>query len=477
MTVAAQTHAFTVSELNRQVRSLLESSFMLIQVQGEISNFVRPSSGHWYFTLKDERAQVRCAMFRNRSQFLKYRPKDGDQVVVRARVSLYEGRGEYQLICEYMEESGIGRLQQAFEELKRRLLAQGLFAAEHKQPLPPHPRHLGVVTSPTGAAIHDILSVLRRRFPGLPVTLYPTAVQGDEAAPGIVRALEQAQRHAACDVLIVGRGGGSLEDLWPFNDERVARAIYNCRIPVVSAVGHETDVSISDFVADVRAPTPSAAAELLSPDSQALQQRLDQARRRLLQRLQQHIGQGRERIRSLQSRLRHPGDRLRERSQRLDELELRLRRATQRLLQDRRSRLDRQQARLVQIRPERQLQQQRERIRNLHQQLGRQMQHLLHDKRLRSAALAGQLNAVSPLATLERGYAIVQDPAGRVIDDVAQVSCGELIETRLARGRLRSTVTETLPPRKPPDARPAPRPCFVVACAFSHKQRDLRCLK
>jgi len=443
MTVAAQTHAFTVSELNRQVRSLLESSFMLVQVQGELSNFVRPSSGHWYFTLKDERAQVRCAMFRNRNQFLNYRPKDGDQVVVRAKVSLYEGRGEFQLICEFMEESGVGRLQQAFEELKLRLQREGLFATEHKQPLPAHPRHLGVITSPSGAAIHDILSVLRRRFPGLPVTLYPTAVQGDEAAPGIVRALEQAQRHGECDVLIVGRGGGSLEDLWPFNDERVARAIHACRIPVVSAVGHETDVAISDFVADMRAPTPSAAAELLSPDTRALQQRLDQVRRRLQERLRLQIGQGRERVRSLQSRLRHPGDRLRERSQRLDELELRLRQATLRLLQERHTRLDRQQSRLRQIRPERQLQRQRQQLVGLRQQLERQMRHLLHDKRLRGAALAGQLNAVSPLATLERGYAIVQDSQGRVIEDASQVSVGDIIDTRLARGQLRSQVTET----------------------------------
>ncbi|GGO88904.1 exodeoxyribonuclease 7 large subunit [Marinobacterium nitratireducens] len=443
MTIAAQAHAFTVSELNRQVKSLLESSFMLIQVQGEISNFVRPSSGHWYFTLKDERAQVRCAMFRNRNQFLKYRPKDGDQVVLRARVSLYEGRGEFQLIGEFMEESGTGRLQQAFEELKFRLQREGLFAPEHKQPLPAHPRHLGVVTSPSGAAIHDILSVLRRRFPGLPVTLYPTAVQGDEAAPGIVRALHLAQRHAECDVLIVGRGGGSLEDLWPFNDERVARAIHASRIPVVSAVGHETDVSIADFVADVRAPTPSAAAELLSPDVRALQQRLDQARQRLQDRLRLQIGQGRERVLALQSRLRHPGDRLRERSQRLDELELRLRQATLRLLRERRERLARQQARLRQIRPERQLLRQRQQLDGLRQQLERQMRHLLHDKRLRSAALAGQLNAVSPLATLERGYAIVQDTQGRVIEDASQVAAGDIIETRLARGSLRSQVTET----------------------------------
>jgi exodeoxyribonuclease VII large subunit len=446
MTLKAQTHALSVSDLNRQVRSLLESSFMMVQVQGEISNFVRPSSGHWYFTLKDDRAQVRCALFRNRNQFLKYRPRDGDQVMVRAKVSLYEGRGEFQLICDYMEESGIGQLQQAFEALKQQLAAEGLFDQTRKLPLPPHPRHLGVITSPSGAAIHDILSVLKRRFPGLPVTLYPTAVQGAEAAPGIVRALEQAQRHGLCDVIILGRGGGSLEDLWPFNDETVARAIHACRIPVVSAVGHETDVSISDFVADLRAPTPSAAAELLTPDQRELQQRLDQARRRLYERLRQQLRQSRERLAALQSRLRHPGERLRERAQRLDELELRLRKAILRLLDDRRSRLQRQQARLVQIRPERQISRMRQQLGSLRQQLQRQMAYLLHDKRLRSAALAGQLNAVSPLATLERGYAIVQDSSGRVIDDASLLNIDDLIETRLAKGRLRSRVTDIFEP-------------------------------
>nr|WP_067298834.1 exodeoxyribonuclease VII large subunit [Marinobacterium profundum] len=446
MTLKAQTHALSVSDLNRQARSLLESSFMMIQVQGEISNFVRPSSGHWYFTLKDERAQVRCALFRNRSQFLKYRPRDGDQVMVRAKVSLYEGRGEFQLICDYMEESGVGQLQQAFEALKLRLDAEGLFDQASKQPLPAHPRHLGVITSPTGAAIHDILSVLKRRFPGLPVTLYPSAVQGAEAAPAIVRALKLAQRHDQCDVIILGRGGGSLEDLWPFNEESVARAIHACSIPVVSAVGHETDISISDFVADLRAPTPSAAAELLTPDQRELQLRLDQARRRLQARLGQQLQQHQERLIALQRRLRHPGERLRERAQRLDELELRLRKAALRLLSDKRTRLERQQARLVQIRPQRQIAQLRQHLAALRQQLERRIHYLLHDKRLRSAAMAGQLNAVSPLATLERGYAIVQDSRGQVIDDASLLAVDDLIETRLAKGRVHSRVTATLMP-------------------------------
>ncbi|MBR9882635.1 MAG: exodeoxyribonuclease VII large subunit, partial [Oceanospirillales bacterium] len=271
--------ALSVSALNRQVKSLLEHSFLSIQVIGEISNFARPSSGHWYFTLKDAKAQVRCAMFRNSNQRTGFVPREGDEVLVTARVSLYEGRGDYQLICERMEKSGLGQLQQAFDALKAKLDKEGLFDVARKRRLPPHPKHLGVVTSPSGAAIHDILTVLKRRFPGLPVTLYPTAVQGAEAAAQIVSAIELANRHNQCDVLIVGRGGGSLEDLWPFNEESVARAIVASAIPIVSAVGHEVDVSISDLCADQRAATPSAAAELLSPDRPALTLRLSQLKR------------------------------------------------------------------------------------------------------------------------------------------------------------------------------------------------------
>ena len=443
-TQPAQRHAISVSELNRQARNLLERSFLTIEVQGELSNFVRPSSGHWYFTLKDSKAQVRCAMFKNRSMGLRYQPKNGDQVVVRAKVSLYEGRGDYQLICEHMAESGIGQLQQAFEQLKYQLQQEGLFDPAHKQALPKYASHIGVVTSPTGAAVHDILTVLKRRFPGLPVTLYPAAVQGDEAAPQICRAIEQANRHGVCDVLIVGRGGGSLEDLWPFNDERVARAIFNSRLPIVSAIGHEVDVSISDFVADLRAATPSAAAELLSPDQAALHSQLYQLQNRLRRQIEQRLQQGRERVRQARARLRHPGERLRERAQRLDELELRLKQALNRQLSNSHLRLDVLEKRLSLCAPQKQIERQRALIENLQQRMQRQMTNRINTGRLRLAAAAGQLNTVSPLATLERGYAIVQQPDGSVVRSADELKPGAEIETRLHRGRIRSTVTETL---------------------------------
>ncbi|MBY4678520.1 exodeoxyribonuclease VII large subunit [Marinobacterium arenosum] len=440
----ASSHALSVSELNRQVRSLLERSFLTIEVQGELSNFVRPSSGHWYFTLKDANAQVRCAMFRNRNQLLRYRPKDGDQVVVRAKVSLYEGRGDYQLICEHMTESGVGLLQQAFEQLKAQLQQEGLFDPAHKKPLPTYASHIGVVTSPTGAAIHDILTVLKRRFPGLPVTLYPTAVQGEEAPAQICRAIELANRHGECDVLIVGRGGGSLEDLWPFNDERVARAIHASELPIVSAVGHEVDLSISDFVADVRAATPSAAAELLSPDQTALRSQLYQLQVRLSRQLKQRLQQRRERLLALRARLRHPGERLRQRAQRLDDLELRLRRSLQRRLEQRQLKLASLDKRLSLCAPQRQIQLKRQQVEQLSHQLQQQLQQQLQARQLRLRATAGQLHTVSPLATLERGYAIVQTGAGRVVRDASEASVGMQLESRLHRGRLRSTVTEIL---------------------------------
>jgi len=257
---------YTVSRLNQTARQLLEQGLPRIWLEGELSNLSRPSSGHLYFTLKDSRAQIRGAMFRNRNQLLRFRPQEGMQMLVRCRISLYEPRGDYQLIAESMEEAGDGALQRAFEELKRKLDLEGLLRAEHKQPLPLLPRRIGVVTSPSGAAIRDVLSVLKRRFPAIPVMVYPVPVQGKEAGREIAAMLHRAGERRECDVLILTRGGGSLEDLWAFNEEVVARAIHDCPVPVISAVGHEVDFTIADFVADQRAPTPSAAAELASPD-------------------------------------------------------------------------------------------------------------------------------------------------------------------------------------------------------------------
>ncbi|MBV1787011.1 exodeoxyribonuclease VII large subunit [Marinobacterium sp. D7] len=437
--------ALSVSALNRQVKSLLEHSFLSIQVIGEISNLARPSSGHWYFTLKDSKAQVRCAMFRNSNQRTGFVPREGDEVLVTARVSLYEGRGDYQLICERMEKSGLGQLQQAFDALKAKLDKEGLFDSTRKRPLPPHPRHLGVVTSPSGAAIHDILTVLKRRFPGLPVTLYPTAVQGQEAAGQIVAAIDLANRHAQCDVLIVGRGGGSLEDLWPFNEEIVARAIAASAIPIVSAVGHEVDISISDLVADQRAATPSAAAELLSPDRHALLLRLNQLRRRLESRIGWQLERKRHQLQGARQRLRHPGERVREHMQALDRLELRLQRATQRLLEQRRNRLTELNARLQRVTPARRLEQYRHQLQQLQPLLSRLMQRHLERNRLRLAQQSGKLQSVSPLATLERGYSILLNPAGQAVSSAEQVSPGERLEARLHRGRLTCTVDSIEP--------------------------------
>ncbi|WP_027852933.1 exodeoxyribonuclease VII large subunit [Marinobacterium litorale] len=440
MKVSENSRALTVSALNRQVKSLLEHSFLSIQVVGEISNFVRPSSGHWYFTLKDDRAQVRCAMFRNRNQRSGFIPKEGEEVVVTARVSLYEGRGDYQLICDQIEKSGLGQLQQAFDALKAKLQAEGLFDAQRKRPLPTQPRHIGVITSPTGAAIHDILTVLRRRFPGLPVTLYPSAVQGKEAAAELVRAIGLANRHGLCDVLIIGRGGGSLEDLWPFNEEAVARALADSAIPTVSAVGHEVDIAITDLVADHRAPTPSAAAELLSPDRHALQLRVNQLGDRLQSRVSWLIANRRQQLGHIRQRLRHPGERLREHAQRVDRLELRLLSSQRRYMESRRNQLTQLQARLLRESPVRRIETSREYVQQLEQRLPKLMLRQLEHNRSRLAQWSRQLHAVSPLATLERGYSILLTESGEALRNTDQVRVGDKINARLNEGELICTV-------------------------------------
>ncbi len=318
---------YTVSRLNKEVRLLLESGLPLLWLEAELSNFAAPASGHWYFSLKDSQAQVRCAMWRQRNTQVRFRPKDGMAVLVRARVGLYEPRGEYQLIVEHLEEAGEGALKREFEKLKAKLAAEGLFAAERKRPLPAVPRRIGVVTSPTGAAIHDILRVLRARFPVAAVLLYPTAVQGAAAVPEIVRAIETASRRNECDVLIVARGGGSLEDLWCFNDERVARALAACRIPSVSGVGHEVDVTIADFVADVRAPTPSAAALVATPDKSTWLESLALMATRFGGAMGRYLRAHGVGLGALAQRLQisHPGVKLAQHAQRLDDLEQRLR--------------------------------------------------------------------------------------------------------------------------------------------------------
>ena len=348
------TRALSVTELNHQARHLLESSFMQVWVEGELSGFSRPSSGHWYFSLKDRKCQIRCAMFRGMNQRIRTPPREGDQVRIRGKVSLYENRGDFQIIAEHLEPAGLGALQQAFEALKRKLQQEGLFAPARKKPIPALPLHIGVVTSPTGAAIHDILTVLERRFPAIAVTVYPTVVQGLSAAGDIIAAIQAAQAHGKADVLIIGRGGGSLEDLWCFNDEAVARAIAACPLPTVSAVGHESDVTIADLVADERAATPSAAAELVVPDRRDVAERVRTLHDRLQTHVTRRLQNARQRVDALvASRAFHaPTRRLDQYRQRLDTLVNRLERGGTRAVEQARTRLDHLRDRLHALDPE-----------------------------------------------------------------------------------------------------------------------------
>ena len=441
---ARERDVYSVSRLNKEVRLLLESGLPMLWLEGELSNFAAPASGHWYFSLKDSAAQVRCAMWRQKNSLVRFRPKDGMSVLVRARVGLYEPRGEYQLLVEHLEEAGEGALKREFEKLKARLTAEGLFAAERKRALPPVPRRIGVVTSPTGAAIHDILRVLRARFPVAAVLIYPTAVQGAAAVPEIVRAIETASRRNECDVLIIARGGGSLEDLWCFNDERVARAIAACRVPTVSGVGHEVDVTIADFVADLRAPTPSAAALAATPDKSewlaalsSLTVRFGGAVGRYLRTQQQSLGTLMQRM-----QVSHPGARLQQHAQRLDDLEQRLRLALRAGVMARRQELHTLDTRLWRENPRHRLEAMRALAASLQQRLVTTMGQALGALEQRLALGSRTLDAVSPLATLGRGFAVVaRVDDGALLRDAAQAPVGTEIEARLSKGRLRARVT------------------------------------
>lgn len=447
---ASQTrHIFSVTELNNAAKRLLEGQFPAVWIEGEISNLVQPRSGHLYFTLKDDNAQIRAAMFRGNNVHLNFRPKDGVQVLLRGRLSLYAPRGDYQLIVDQMEEAGLGALQRAFEQLKARLQAEGLFDDGRKQPVPLRPARIGVVTSPTGAAIHDILTVLQRRFPLTEVIVYPTLVQGNEAPAQICAAIAKANVRNECDVLIVGRGGGSLEDLWCFNDEKVARAIVASRLPIVSAVGHQIDFTIADFVADLRAPTPSAAAELLSADADELLNTLDGYERWLEDWITDLIERKREQLGWLTRQLKHPGKRLEEHNQRLDELELRLRQAIQRNLQLHSSKLGTLQARLQSRTPQHALNLYARRLDTLAINLQKSMTQTLRNQTRDIAHLAQRLNTVSPLNTLGRGYAILQTDDGAVVQNASTVSVGQTLQARLHQGELQCRVESITPPKSP----------------------------
>lgn len=442
--LAPEMDILSVSRLNATVRLILEEGLPdPVWVEGEISNLSRPSSGHWYFSLKDAMAQVRCAMFRQANAKLRFTLEQGARVIVRARVSVYEARGDYQLIADYMEPAGDGELQRAFEALKQKLFAEGLFDEARKKPLPKFAGCIGIVTSPTGAAIRDILSVVRRRFPALPVIVYPVAVQGENAAPQIEKALQTAARRDECDVLIVARGGGSLEDLWAFNEERVARAIAACPIPIVSGVGHEIDFTIADFVADYRAPTPTAAAELLTPDQQQLIESLRATQSRLANLMGKTLVNRRQKLMWLEKRLeqQHPAQRLNQRRQRLDEMELRLVRAQRALLRHRQASSENLLMQLYRHSPRQTVQRYSDRHTQLSQRLTLAMQNNLDRLRQRLASTSRALDTVSPLATLSRGYAIVsRADNGHIVTNANTVDHGTRIVARLHEGSLLCTV-------------------------------------
>ncbi len=439
---------FTVSRLNGAVRLLLEQELGLVWLTGEISNLIQHGSGHWYFSLKDPAAQVRCAMFKGQNRRVAFRPQDGQQVLVQARVSLYEPRGEFQLVIESMRPAGDGALQLRLEQLKQRLAAEGLFDAARKRPLPAQPSRIGLITSPTGAAIRDMLTVLRRRCPALPVVIYPSPVQGEASVAALVAALGMANRRGECDVLIIGRGGGSLEDLWCFNDERLVRAMAASRIPLVSAVGHETDVTLADFVADLRAPTPSAAAELVSPDRESQRQRLQGQAQALSRAWQQQANRARHCWQLLAQRLhhQHPSRRLQQQQQQLDELLWRLERRWQQRQQQAQQRLTTLSRRLLQYAPTRALARSEQQCRLLEQRLLRALPAQLESARHRLSLLATRLHGISPLATLSRGYSLTLTADGQVVRAASAVEAGQQLTTRLAEGSLEVIVQRRLVP-------------------------------
>jgi exodeoxyribonuclease VII large subunit len=447
MSLPSSPPIFTVSRLNETVRQLLENEMGQVWLTGEISNFSQPSSGHWYFTLKDARAQVRCAMFRNSNRRTTFRPQNGQQVLVRAAITLYEPRGDYQLIAESMQPAGDGLLQQQFEQLKQTLSQEGLFDAAHKQPLPSPAKCVGVITSASGAALHDILQVLKRRDPSLPVVIYPTAVQGVDAPLQIVRAITLANQRQECDILIVGRGGGSLEDLWSFNDERVARAIFNSRLPIVSAVGHETDVTIADFVADLRAPTPSAAAELISRNQLELLRQIQAQQQRLEMAMDYYLAQLTQRFSRLHHRLQqqHPHLRLARQQTALFKLRRRLDEAMQNQLRRLSRRCLNLQQRLAQQQPQRRIHQTQQRVQQLQYRLQQALSAQLAASRQRFGTACTRLESASPLATLARGYSVSTTPTGELLKSTSQLSTGDRLKTRLEDGWVESEVVNITP--------------------------------
>ena len=430
------TQIYQVSELVNEMQRLMETSYPEIWIEGELSSLSAPASGHLYFTLKDEHSQLRCAMFRSRASANRYRPKAGDAVRLRAKISVYSARGDLQCIVQYIEDAGEGVLQRRFEELKQKLNQAGLFSTEHKLSLPKIPRHIGLVTSPTGAAVKDILSTLKRRCPGIPVTIYPAVVQGEGAAKSLVNALSHAIQHQQVDVIILSRGGGSLEDLWCFNDEELANTIFQCPLPIVSGVGHEVDTTIADYVADFRAPTPTAAAELLSPDNLALRQQLDSLVQRLLLSTIRIFERRAQQVDINFHKLQHPKTTLALNRQKLQPLPDRLQHLIKGQLIKYQYTVDQCNNRLQSQHPRQHFKQQTSQVNMLGHRLLQIQRHSLDNQQHKLQALANQLHLVSPLATLERGYSIARDHNQIILRKSFQTKLNDKISLQLSSGTL-----------------------------------------
>ena len=431
----------SVSEINRRAKSILEENFPFVWIQGEVSNFFSAASGHWYFSLKDESSEIRCAMFANKSHRITFEPKDGDHLVLNGTLSIFEGRGQYQIIVEHIELAGEGALLKAFEELKKKLLTEGLFDDSHKKKLPSYPRSIAVVTSPDGAVIQDIINVLSRRSPFFNLTVVPTLVQGEKAAPLICEALNKASNLENIDLIILARGGGSIEDLWAFNNEEVARAIVNCPIPLVSAVGHETDFTISDFVADIRAPTPSIAAEIISQPYSELKETLEGYQSYLLKSVESQFDSQRTRITNLIKRIRHPGDKLREIGQRVDYLETTLIQEMHQKVSFKKNQLNLTQLSLQQNSPQNKVKEAKVYLQNASKDLLKAFNLKIERKRKLLGELVATIEAVSPLSVLARGYSIIStEPEGKILSSSNQVKIGQTISAVLNKGSIKAEV-------------------------------------
>jgi len=432
---------YTVSRLNQEVQSALESGFGMLWLQGELSNFSRPASGHLYFSLKDSRSQIRCAMFRGKNRYINFEPQSGDEVLVRGKLGLYAARGDFQLIVEHMEPAGTGKLQAQFEATKKKLDNLGWFDQQAKQPLPELPQRIGIITSATGAAIRDVLQVLARRCPQAEIIVYPTLVQGAQAAPKIAEAINTAERRNEVDVLLLVRGGGSMEDLWAFNEELVAQAVFECRLPIVAGVGHEVDFTIADLVADLRAPTPSAAAELATPDGEIMAQRVATAQQAIYRIINTNVLQHQSSLLTLNERLqmRHPRRLLEDRGQRIDELEERLKLAMRSQTRQHQLQLTHLFTRIHTHSPQQQLINFRTNLINTEMRLKASVHNQLTAASNRWKIAARALDTVSPLATLERGFAVVKHK-NKVVTDATVLASGDQIETQVARGTIHSKI-------------------------------------